>query len=759
MLVSAQPLTPFCHKNGKWGYEGYVKGKTKAVIKPKFESARKFQGSYAFVSYKGLWGIIGKDGKFVVKPKYNYVGEQKEDYSIVKLGDRYGIIKGTQVVVPFKYDELRFFGDSYAYVRMDRKWGVIELSGREIVPAKYDKIYKFEDHYLKVCVGDKYGLYSLSGNRVVGDQYDDISLYAGKFFKVKQGNKFGLLNLYGKQIATVQYDDISLYERNFLKVKQGDKYGLLNLAGEQLATVQYDDISLYERNFLKVKQGDKFGLLNLAGEQLAAVQYDAISLYENQFFKVKQNGKYGLLDMSGTSVVPVQYNDISLYKSKYLKVKQGNKLGLFSISGVSLASVEYDDISLVDNQFLKVRKGRRYGLLSVNGTSIAEVKYDAIALLDNKYISVKVDWKYGLLDLQGNMLIATEYDSIKKISKDKYLLMSDTPCLVDTRGNIYRNLMLYTSSDGNIIKPRYTSCFDANIILNAYCGNIGVMAFDKQLTKITNGAFRYCNTLTDITIPESVTTVEGDIFYGCSSLPVEDGFRYAGTYLVERVDKTLQTYIIKPGTRFIGDDALDFSYEENKWLNMSCENRSLTAPDTIIFVGKTGSLCCVISLNIIITDLKRHCESPISLIDGVNGDGDASPVQLYMNGEVIEDLVIPDGVKKIASMSFGSCWHINSITIPSSVKEVESYAFYFNCIPVIYCKHTVPPTGFSPYSFYGELDDGPDPNYFKIYVPRKSVNAYKQAKNWKRFAPGIIGYDFNTTKQVSANKPLPPSER
>lgn len=48
----------------------------------------------------------------------------------------------------------------------------------------------------------------------------------------------------------------------------------------------------------------------------------------------------------------------------------------------------------------------------------------------------------------------------------------------------------------------------------------------------------------------------GESAFGqCTSLPVIDNIRYADTYLVEAVDKTLATYNIKQGTRFLGVDA------------------------------------------------------------------------------------------------------------------------------------------------------------------------------------------------------------
>ena len=59
---------------------------------------------------------------------------------------------------------------------------------------------------------------------------------------------------------------------------------------------------------------------------------------------------------------------------------------------------------------------------------------------------------------------------------------------------------------------------------------------------------------------------------------------------------------------------------------------------------------------------------------------DANPLcyarDLYLNGELVTDLVIPEGVSEVKLIAFVGCNSITSVTIPDSVTSIDSCAFY-----------------------------------------------------------------------------------
>lgn len=99
---------------------------------------------------------------------------------------------------------------------------------------------------------------------------------------------------------------------------------------------------------------------------------------------------------------------------------------------------------------------------------------------------------------------------------------------------------------------------------------------------------------------------------------------------------------------------------------------------------------------------------------------------------------------------------LETIIIPESVEEVGSF---FNCknLKTLYCKAITPPitpqtvyedayiVGSKTYDFL-DCDNihytTPQPIGCTIYVPEESVDAYKKAERWSRYAGYIKGYNF-----------------
>ena len=138
-----------------------------------------------------------------------------------------------------------------------------------------------------------------------------------------------------------------------------------------------------------------------------------------------------------------------------------------------------------------------------------------------------------------------------------------------------------------------------------------------SVTSIENRAFIDCSDLTSITIPNSVTSIGGNAFYGCSSLT------------------------------------------------------SVTIPSSVTSIGEYAFSDCGLK-EVRISDLEAWCKIKFR-------NGNSNPLScahlLYLNGNEIRDLIIPDGITKINSFAFYGASNILTVSIPNNVTSIGNDAF------------------------------------------------------------------------------------
>ena len=171
----------------------------------------------------------------------------------------------------------------------------------------------------------------------------------------------------------------------------------------------------------------------------------------------------------------------------------------------------------------------------------------------------------------------------------------------------------------------------------------GKIRIGSAVTSIGYRAFNGCSGLTSVTIADGVTSIGFQAFYNCS---------------------LLKSVTIGNGVTSIGE-----------WAFMGCNNlTSVTIPASVTSIEQCAFCNCSNLKSVHITDLAAWCK--ISFYD-YNSNPLYNAHDLYLNGEKITDLVIPDGVTSIGSHVFCRCSDLTSVTIPDSVTSIGDMAFYY----------------------------------------------------------------------------------
>jgi hypothetical protein len=103
------------------------------------------------------------------------------------------------------YDGVRDYNEGRAVVRINWKYGVIDLDGNEVVPLKYDLVERFSEGRAGVKLNDKYGVIDSEGNEVLPCWYDSVYRLTDGFKTMHQVSTHNIEYLYfdmdGNQIT------------------------------------------------------------------------------------------------------------------------------------------------------------------------------------------------------------------------------------------------------------------------------------------------------------------------------------------------------------------------------------------------------------------------------------------------------------------------------------------------------------------------------------------------------------------------------
>ena len=161
----------------------------------------------------------------------------------------------------------------------------------------------------------------------------------------------------------------------------------------------------------------------------------------------------------------------------------------------------------------------------------------------------------------------------------------------------------------------------------SWCRSLSDIVIPDSVSSIGNGAFNSCSSLSNIVIPDSVTSIGGAAFFSCSSL---------------------SNIVIPDSVTSIGDWAF----------RHCCSLSEVVIPDSVTSIGDCAFDWC-------------RSLSKVVIPDSVTSIGNGAFSGCYS----LSDIVIPSSVTSIGDNAFEWCYSLSDIVIPSSVTSIGDTVF------------------------------------------------------------------------------------
>lgn len=198
----------------------------------------------------------------------------------------------------------------------------------------------------------------------------------------------------------------------------------------------------------------------------------------------------------------------------------------------------------------------------------------------------------------------------------------------------------------------------------AHCRRLTGIVIGDGVVTIGPSAFSFCNSLSSVALGKKISTIDANAFLDCVSLSSIEIPNSVGTigYSAFGGCKKLVSIVIGDGVSRIDQKAF-----------YNCIVLSeITIGNNVDVIEEYAFLGCNNLANVYINDVTNWCNIKFTAID-------SNPLYyagtLYINGELVTELVIPDDVISISNYAFSGCTSLESVVIPDSVTSIGDSAF------------------------------------------------------------------------------------
>lgn len=367
---------------------------------------------------------------------------------------------------------------TFAVVKKNNKWGVVNPMGKELIPFMYDSLssfygehnfnssanYQEKDLYDSKCYfyfknNGKIGCIDSKGIVLIENKFDDLAYYYNKQYGIAINNtKWYIVNTKSKfeipLSKKIKYNN----EGDYILIDSLNKVGVIDANGKLIIPFLYDNYNVYDYSVFK--KGNKFGRIDSLGNIILPFKYDTIvpTKQSNHYFLL-EDSRWSYIDNSkGVNQIGDTFESIiqsEYYWSLNFAAKKNNEWAIYDQNANYLYKIDCDVKSLKYNSdFFIYTKNKKTEVIDIKGFKVIPAKYDSIIVTDlegcgSEYGRVRVfqNGKCGLFSIKHQ----------KEVVECKYDLLCKN---IEIPDNSFDDLVCVNSEVGSINYNNYKICFN-----------------------------------------------------------------------------------------------------------------------------------------------------------------------------------------------------------------------------------------------------------------------------------------------------------
>jgi hypothetical protein len=401
--------------------------------------------SMILVEQKGKYGMYDRDGHEIIAPELKEVTVLREGFlgARDKKGWTFYDMKGNRL--KGTYDEISYFSEGLAAVKIDGKWGYIDTAGTLVIPAQYKKAQPFSEGLAAVKLDKEWRYirkdgtaFSVGKAEKVGDFHEGIAVIDDSWLVNSQGQRFAKLKKYayvgpfdsnGLAQVGVRRSHHSVFDYISIGWGWGDGGWGFGFPGWGWGPFDvgwgWSDYDHHHHGWgggitivpgALIHPSNVFlGAINRKGQEVIPADYRGLSAFRNgRALIVDEEGRYGMISPRAEVLIPATYDQLGFFENGLAPFSYDDHWGYINENNQIVISNRFRKVTPFMETTAAVLEGEKAALIDRTGNYVMapNAAYNDIGPLMGGRAPVKnkKTGKWGYLDAEGKLVIAAIYD-------------------------------------------------------------------------------------------------------------------------------------------------------------------------------------------------------------------------------------------------------------------------------------------------------------------------------------------------------------